>query len=421
MTNINEIIYPISITGYVPEWGHWEIPRELKSNAKDTSASYSMTMIDNDLVIEDQGDGLAIRQLLMGVSEKSSGSAIGQFGEGLKLALLVATRLGYRVDVYSGNKHIVNSKALIADVECLRLSWTEIEPIKGTRIVIHDWKGEDYSYRFIDNPEEDGRIIARNEFGDIINEPALFVKGVWVMDLESYQFGYNINSIKMGRDRSAVSEWEVQSGIGRIWRNVESSYAWKNFFLASCEHKGERNIALDSYSMSDAAKTAMQKGFISAYGANAVIKTSDDNKRESEHRGAKVVDSENFGYYLADAIKAIVKTDKQFIQEKGGIKYKVVKPSTLTKEQKENLAIIKRMAKKCSFSGNIEVAELPEGRSHYDPNSDTIRMHIKKLNDTFNSKRSMAHELSHAVYQVLEDNTEDHVIACNKISALLFD
>jgi hypothetical protein len=104
-----EIKFPITLD-YVSDWGPWEVVRELATNALDSDPGFRMGMADGTLWIEDGGDNLAIRHLLFGVSEKGS-NAVGQFGEGLKLALLVLTRMGLAAHIYSGGQHLWNESA----------------------------------------------------------------------------------------------------------------------------------------------------------------------------------------------------------------------------------------------------------------------------------------------------------------------
>ena len=56
----------------------------------------------------------------MGVSEKQSENAIGQFGEGLKLSMLVLTRMGKIAQIESGDLFVTNDSTFIDGVEVLK-------------------------------------------------------------------------------------------------------------------------------------------------------------------------------------------------------------------------------------------------------------------------------------------------------------
>ncbi|MHB0858819.1 MAG: hypothetical protein ACYC5M_14785 [Anaerolineae bacterium] len=126
---------------YVSNWSLEMALREVLQNYLDTRQQFhcpgSLTWRKGQLIVEDQGPGLALRHLLLGLSEKGEG-AIGQFGEGLKLALLVLAREGVPVEIQSHALRIVPRIALdpAFGAETLQLEVTETTPQVGTRIVI---------------------------------------------------------------------------------------------------------------------------------------------------------------------------------------------------------------------------------------------------------------------------------------------
>ena len=106
MNEQKQIIYPITLE-YRKHWKEWEAIRELIQNAldsdKQTTRIYKQ---DGNLIIEDKGKGLQVKHLLLGISEKQDKeNTRGQFGEGLKIALIVLKRLGYDVEIISNNLH----------------------------------------------------------------------------------------------------------------------------------------------------------------------------------------------------------------------------------------------------------------------------------------------------------------------------
>jgi hypothetical protein len=123
VNEMNEIVYPMTLD-YVPEWNAWEVVRELASNALDADPGFRMYVNDDGaLVVKSQGGQLAVRHLLFGVSEKEEPNAIGQFGEGLKLALLVLTRMELTVHIYSGGKHLWNEPAELEGERVFKIVW----------------------------------------------------------------------------------------------------------------------------------------------------------------------------------------------------------------------------------------------------------------------------------------------------------
>ena len=98
-----EIFLPIA-TSYISHWSLEEGIRELIANARDKVGANREQMVfavvekedeTYDLTIGNLTDGekLETRHLVLGVSEhRNSVAAIGQFGEGLKLALVTILR-----------------------------------------------------------------------------------------------------------------------------------------------------------------------------------------------------------------------------------------------------------------------------------------------------------------------------------------
>ena len=103
-SNPERVEYQLS-SGYVKDWGMKEALRELFANALDEGAKYRVEFIPHDPdstssrrkgVVEvcDEGGGLSREYLMMGGGESKTAEQIGQFKEGLKIAMLVAARQG---------------------------------------------------------------------------------------------------------------------------------------------------------------------------------------------------------------------------------------------------------------------------------------------------------------------------------------
>jgi hypothetical protein len=410
-----EIVYPISLS-YVPEWGAWEVIRELVSNAIDTRTAWSMTREADDLVITDSGTGLVIRQLLFGVSEKADSNAIGQFGEGLKLAMLVLTRMGLTARVSSGVLRLWNEVEEIGGEACLKLCFTDNnELFLGTEVFIQGWGAENpiFEERFV----QDSDILYKTEAGQLLSQCALYVKGVYVCDLPDYEWGYNLLDTKMNRDRSAVSEWDVKYGIGEVWSKITDSSCWKVFFEAVNDGTKEREINIEN--LSEQAEAAMQEGFLAQFGKNAVLSTTITDAVEAKHRGAVAVECSSFGYYLRNTLAKIVETDVKYIMRKAGMKAYNVPASDLTPEEQQAWSAVKRLAKKCGYAGKLRVFKKEGVGGLWDPNTpDIIFIHVNSLYSTMYAKAVFIHELGHCESHAA-DNTDAHMNAVCAIAARL--
>ena len=410
------ITYPMSLD-YVKNWSWWEALRELISNAIDTQSEYAIVKDNNNLIIADNGKGLQIKQLLFGVSEKDSPEAIGQFGEGLKLALLVLTRMGKRVLIQSGDLRIENDKNIIDGITVLKLNYWKDINVPGTEIIIYDWDGETFDDRFLS--KNDDRIIDSNKYGKILTENKLFVKGIYVMDLPDFSFGYECNEIKMNRDRSAVDNWTIEYSVGQIWSSIENKEAWKYFFEVVKNGCKEKSVHINNYRLTPEAKIALTEGFALSFGKDSVLRTNTISEREAEHRGAKLVDPLMFGSSLFEVLREVVKTDEKFVYEKRGAKAFSVNLNTLTTEQKTNLRLTKRIMKKLGHDIKIEICDIPDGNlGRYNTETKTIELMPVVLLDIESSLDVLIHEMAHAVYGTT-DLTDSHVNACTKLAAKL--
>lgn len=80
---------------YIPEWDGWSAVREILSNAIDAGNHFVTWLTNDKVMIESDGEIPIESMLLIGHGTKTTaGSTIGQFGEGLKMAALVAARSG---------------------------------------------------------------------------------------------------------------------------------------------------------------------------------------------------------------------------------------------------------------------------------------------------------------------------------------
>ena len=97
---------------YVSHWGFWEAVRELLQNAIDQKQVNPESEIvfthDEDLKVLTIGSTNSVltrQSLLLGVTTKTNNrNAIGQFGEGYKLAMLVLARLFLDVEIHNGDE-----------------------------------------------------------------------------------------------------------------------------------------------------------------------------------------------------------------------------------------------------------------------------------------------------------------------------
>lgn len=236
---------------YVPNWGLVEATRELFQNALDQETSSPSNKMDYNWSIEDGTFWISSKEsvlekssLLLGCSSKADDpTTIGKFGEGYKLALLVLSRLGYRVKIYNyAAKEIwvpriikskrYNSDLLVIDVSKHRFT---SEPDSNLTFIISGVTPDDactirehtlfmqtegYKYK---TPK--GDILLDEQYAGM-----LFVNGLYICTAkpEVITKGYNFKPevISLDRDRTLVDSFSLQ------W---ETSQAWGSITDATCK------------------------------------------------------------------------------------------------------------------------------------------------------------------------------------------
>lgn len=211
---------------YVAHWGLWEAVRELLQNAIDLrneNPKY-VVMFDYNTGTETltvgnfDGPELRPETLLLGnTTKRLDDKAVGQFGEGYKLALLVLCRLGYDVKLITGNKcwapfleYNEEFKASLLSIQvndCIRED-------KGTKYVIKNVSLANYqaiSERYL--PHANPNSILEGRKGDV------FVEGLFVCHHDKLEHGYNFaaSQITLDRDRRMIADFELGYETSRIW------------------------------------------------------------------------------------------------------------------------------------------------------------------------------------------------------------
>jgi len=393
----NEICYPITLQ-YRKHWGKWEAIREIIQNALDETEDFSIRRDGDSLVISDNGQGLAVKHLLFGVTEKKSG-ARGRFGEGLKIALIVLKRLGYDVTIRSNSLEVVTDTHQIEDETCLKLRYRELPNWHlGTSIIIHNYEGPTFQDRFVKQNKTiawEGRDFWGEEAMIIRENPAcLYHKDIYICKLEDAAFSYNLCSheLKLEESRNIADASSLKYHIGRVWRAVKDEGLLIEFFEAVQAKKWEAtNVALD---FSFAAPSAWQKAFFTVYGPSAVLFTHSDWKREAEWLGAKVIELPGNLSGLED----ILPTDKSFVRERHekSARAEEIDDQQLTTVQLTNLLRARAVVKSLKCDVRVKAYRLPKPGAEWRSATQTIAISPLVLNSYLNTMDALIHELGHA-------------------------
>lgn len=215
---------------YVRHWGMAEAVRELIQNALDSESPFEYEFTLDKLYIISRFASLTPKTLLLGSTSKSDNKdAIGSFGEGYKIALLVLTREGYPVKIHNGERTwvpgFVHSKKFDAEMLCIDdlpavrkreglvfevqgLGASDIDAIKASCLHMQDSIG----------------AVTTTSKGMILREQPgkLYVGGLYICDTK-LAFGYDIKPehIRLERDRQTVSTFDLQWLTKEMWFETE--------------------------------------------------------------------------------------------------------------------------------------------------------------------------------------------------------
>jgi hypothetical protein len=414
-----EIVYPMSLD-YVNHWGPWEVVREIATNALDVDPNFSLELNgDGALVVKSQGGDLAIRHLLFGVSEKADENAIGEFGEGLKLALLVLTRMGLQAHIYSGGRHLWNELCELEGEQVFKIVWESFKDTGTTVVGIPHWPYETYEERFL--RPGDPRIVHADRFGRYILEeesPSIYVKGVWVQGGKSYSahytFGYNLVGVEMNRDRGVVDAWRGNQEVGRIWTSVTDEELLTRFWQAVKDGQGEKDCSM--HNMPIQGQASMRRALRVVYGRDAVVRTEDSYAREASYRGAEVVSRHELGGAgLADLAADLLGTDAEHVKQMEG-KEKIYTPDKkLGERELTNIRVLRRLSKRVGAQGKVLAYILPPDVNGECSGND-IRISVGRLSIIREAVSTWLHEVAHAEYGT-PDATAEHVSAVTRLAA----
>lgn len=224
---------------YQTGWTTQDALREIISNAIDAQERdghvMQMTFKDGKLTVISQGAKVPTSALLMGVSEsRKFDNAIGEFGEGLPMALLTLVRWGHDVSIVNDDEkweallhhsEVYGENILAVKTRQLRKSHGLFKvEVSG---ISNYYYGEARNLFLQYHEEYDPSQCIGDGKSGILLQPAMkgmvFNKGVFVMKHPELMFGYNLHTT-LNRDRSIIDTWKLREVIDLLMtRTVENA------------------------------------------------------------------------------------------------------------------------------------------------------------------------------------------------------
>jgi len=227
-------IYELSLVkDYVSHWGLPEAARELIQNSLDSNSPFKFSFMPGDgerdgwtFSLESEFSRLEPHQLLLGSTSKATDKdAIGSFGEGFKIALLVLTRAGYPVTIQN------NELIWRPSFRFNKTYGTELLAIEETKnpernVGLSFWvEGLSDADRAaieascLKMQPEVGQVLPTT-YGDILlDRPGeLYVGSLFITKTE-HKYGYNIKPefVRLERDRQTVDNFDLKYTTTRMW------------------------------------------------------------------------------------------------------------------------------------------------------------------------------------------------------------
>lgn len=223
--NSNELLYPISINYGKKDWDMVAAIREFLSNMLDTKSEYTFYYRDGFAYIKDMGKGLEKKDFIFGESTRDD-SQIGQFGEGLKMALITSLRNNRKVEIATVGFTVLPQKIYSEDYnsEVMLLTFKNNSIQVGTTVKIECTREEfQRAVNLFLNLRQD---ITQVDEGIYLPAGDIYIMGLKTSSIPNMLFSYNIMDKSMtNRDRNIVATDKLQSHLISIleeMKNVEA-------------------------------------------------------------------------------------------------------------------------------------------------------------------------------------------------------
>jgi hypothetical protein len=284
---------------YVRDWSVRDAIRELVANAIDGEVTSGgkfeakhdakkeiLHLINRDTKVD------ARALYFGGTSKYGDDRLIGQYGEGLKIAMLVLARTGIKLVIRNGDE--IWQPAIEPDKLGFEVLTLNIKKGSDTnvdfKVEVHGvnteaWHTIQDMFLHLRKPAK----IETTHSGEVIRDAdyvgKIFVKGVYCTHRPNYSTGYNFRNLDIGRDRRIPSGWDMDYTISRIWEELATHDAAHMNEL----YKTLRSDGAEGEAFKYCTVPAVAKGLVSAFreefGEDAYPVSSVSEASELDHMG----------------------------------------------------------------------------------------------------------------------------------------
>lgn len=280
---------------YCSNWTIQDALRDLYQNAVDQGSHWvDYDEEESKLYIGNSNSKIPPEFLLMGGGDKSNDNTKrGGFGEGFKIAFLVACREDYPLSVRNG------------DVEWeVYYEWSERfnsytlnvyeKPSSGNSVVICiGGIDKDIYEEFIDRTldlQDDVDVLYEDHLGNQIlgnQSGKLYCSGLYVCDTQS-PYGYNLHHtvLKLNRDRNRPADFDLNWETKNLWSRYTAENEDAVEPLLDLIHKNKSEVKFLTISdVSNAVKSKAYEKIKEKYGADVIMASSENSKEELKSLG----------------------------------------------------------------------------------------------------------------------------------------
>jgi len=269
---------------YVEHWGTWEVVRELVCNAMDADPDYILKTPSPDSmeIITSTIPTMEELMIIGAGTSRQDKDKIGQFGEGFKMAALVATRNNFPLTCLTPFGRLTFSLVKPSPSYPSRVLYAHLDKrykAENCKVTV-SMPGIADLVRY--------KFLATSSVM-LINKPEpstcdIYVKGVFISTLEDESvFDWNLNTPSINRDRSMVDQGAAKREIGRLLYQSklfdQDTYDQIIKYPESVEIQSSKYV----FSINIAPGKMVKEAFHRYYGDMAVIATDDQRTNELAH------------------------------------------------------------------------------------------------------------------------------------------
>lgn len=310
--------YELSLVkDYVAHWGMAHAVRELIQNALDSDSPFVYEFFNEGeglrgLRLQSEFATLTPQTLLLGATSKAGAAdAIGSFGEGYKIALLVLTREGYNTEILNGDvlwkPRFRYSKTFEQEILVVDEAHASAAN-RGLTFTVHGLtEADEEKIRASCLRMQDSiGAIKQTSYGDILlDQPGkLYVGSLYICETE-LKFGYNIKPahVTLERDRQTVSDWDLKNVTLNCW------YETKEFErIAKMIADQVPDVSYSNYNSNELVKEACYQLFRRRNPESLIAETPEQMREMIEEGLTKTV-------YVGDGMYHAVSRSSSYKQE----------------------------------------------------------------------------------------------------------